>query len=58
MRVIVAGVQQEVADEYAARLIEQGKAIPAPPTAPAKKVEKSKGKRPKDVRADEPKDAD
>lgn len=30
MRVIVAGVPQEYADEFAIRLMEQGRAIPAP----------------------------
>lgn len=57
MRVIIAGVPQEVADDYAARLIEQGKAIPAPPTPPAPRAEKPRGKR-KDVSENEPKDAD
>ena len=33
MRIIIAGVPQEMADSYALRMIEQGKAIPAP-TAP------------------------
>lgn len=35
MRVIIAGVPEDMADDYAARLIEQGKAIPAPPISPA-----------------------
>lgn len=30
MRIIIAGVPQEMADSYALRMIEQGKAIPAP----------------------------
>ena len=34
MRMIVAGVPREYADEYAIRLMEQGKAIPAPIPAP------------------------
>ena len=35
MKVIIAGVPEDMADDYAARLIEQGKAIPAPPISPA-----------------------
>lgn len=34
MRMIVAGVPREYADEYAIRLMEQGRAIPAPLPAP------------------------
>ena len=34
MRMIVAGVPREYADEYAIRLMEQGRAIPAPIPAP------------------------
>lgn len=54
MRVIIAGVPTDMADEYAARMIEQGKAIPAPPVP---RAEKPKGKR-KDVSEHEPKNAD
>lgn len=42
MRVIVGGTPQEVPDSYAARLIEQARAIPAPP---APRAEKTRGKR-------------
>ena len=67
MRVIIARVPQEIADEYAMRLIEQGKAVLAPPeppeppvpvqqTPPAEKAERPKGKKPKDVNRNEPKD--
>lgn len=31
MRVIIAGVPQDMRDDYARRLIEQGRALPAPP---------------------------
>lgn len=34
MRVIIAGVPREYADAYALRLMEQGRAIPAPPEVP------------------------
>ena len=34
MRMIVAGVPREYADEYAIRLMEQGRAVPAPLPAP------------------------
>jgi len=34
MNVIIAGVPREYADEYAIRLLEQGRAIPAPPVVP------------------------
>ena len=66
MRIIIEGKAQEVADSYAARLIEQGKAVPAPPE-PARPAEaqsapppetpkegRNKGKR-KDVTGNEPK---
>lgn len=49
MRVIYAGVPQEVPDSYALRLIEQGKAIPAPISPRAES--KPKAKAPKDVSA-------
>lgn len=55
MKIIIAGVTQEVADGYAVRLMEQGKAIPV---SSAPKPEKPKGKRSKDVSAREPKDQD
>ena len=57
MRVIIAGVPTDMADEYAARMIEQGKATPAPPAPPVPRAEKPKGKR-KDVSEHEPKNAD
>ena len=56
MNVIIAGVPREYADEYAIRLLEQGRAIPAPPAVPeipvpvseplpVKPTPKGKGKR-------------
>lgn len=60
MRVIIAGVPQEMADEYAMRLLEQGRAVPAPPAVAKSESSirpKPKGKR-KDVSENEPKDPD
>ena len=34
MRVIIAGVPQDMQDDYARRLIEQGRALPAPCVKP------------------------
>ena len=34
MRVIIAGVPQDMQDDYARRLIEQGRALPAPHVKP------------------------
>lgn len=58
MRVIYAGVAQGIPKEYAVRLIEQGKAIPAPPSTSAPKSEKAKDKRTKGVSRHEPKNPD
>ena len=62
MRVIHAGVAQGIPKEYAVRLIEQGKAIPAPPSPPAPISElapKAKGKRKdEEVNAHEPEKKD
>ena len=54
MRIIYAGIAQEVPDEYAVRLIEQGKASPDKTVPPAPKA---KGKR-EDVKKHEPKRTD
>ena len=56
MKVIIAGVPVEIADDYAARLIEQGKAVPLPPSRPVPKA-KSK-RRDEELTGHEPKNAD
>ena len=58
MRITIAGAAREITDEYAIRLIEQGKAAPAESAPTDARAEKPKGKRPKEVSADEPENAD
>ncbi len=57
MKVIIAGVPREIADSYAARMIEQGKAIPAPPPPPVPRAEYAPAKK-KGVSKDEPEKQD
>lgn len=56
MKVIIDGVTKEIADDYAARLIEQGRAAPAPPTRPAPKANGKR--RDKEETRREPKNTD
>ena len=57
MKVLIGGIPQEYADGYAARLMEQGRALPAPPVPPAPKADKAKGVK-KGVNEHEPKGQD
>ena len=57
MKVIVNGKPRDVAASYASRLIEQGKAVPAPPAPPVPRAEKPRGRR-RDVSEHEPENED
>ena len=51
MRVIINGAPQEMRDDYARRMIEQGRAMPAPPApAAAPEAETPKNDAPKGKR--------